>query len=315
MFFLLVLYRIWIGAASDGYYPLPSLPLVGSAPALGIGHASYLCWARQFLATKMVRTRTQIYSQIPRHSHPRPVTHAPSLTLTPTPTPPTPCRKRRVAKRVDQTQLAVPMWVLDRRMVFLHAPRDVALFFGRAEVAAFQPAVEPWTKRIFGLDSDLFFRHHHAILGTLRNSFVADKLTRRMLDMAEKSERRMDDIFLQPTNQPSTPLDLVAATRRLLLTSGLSSIFSDHFLVHLSQHHPTFFDDFTIFEAGFELAASPLPLWLQPTWCAARRRLVAALSSGRKGGALEGSLAEHILRERYVALHVLSDIKRENKDR
>lgn len=35
--------------------------------------------------------------------------------------------------------------------------------------------------------------------------------------------------------------------------------------------------DFDVFERGFEMAASPLPQWLQPRFCAARRRLLRTL--------------------------------------
>ncbi|KAL4855710.1 25-hydroxycholesterol 7-alpha-hydroxylase [Chlorella vulgaris] len=56
--------------------------------------------------------------------------------------------------------------------------------------------------------------------------------------------------------------------------------------------------DFFVFEAGFELAASPVPHILQPGFLAARRRLLAALRTAHKQGMFEGTACG--LPEQYV---------------
>ncbi|EFN50765.1 hypothetical protein CHLNCDRAFT_142513 [Chlorella variabilis] len=52
---------------------------------------------------------------------------------------------------------------------------------------------------------------------------------------------------------------------------------------------------FFVFEAGFELAASPVPHLLQPRFLAARRRLLAALRESHRAGHLEGTVAGRLV--------------------
>ena len=85
-----------------------------------------------------------------------------------------------------------------------------------------------------------------------------------------------------PFPSPSSPnsamhdiqADLMSCIKQILFPAALKSIFGAAFLdSHGSEHlQKAFF----AFEEGFELAASPVPHFLQPSFCRGRRALLEA---------------------------------------
>ena len=66
----------------------------------------------------------------------------------------------------------------------------------------------------------------------------------------------------------------MTVVKDILFPSAVESLFGAAFLQHHSIAHLQ--QAFFAFEAGFELAASPLPHFLQPGFCRARRALLTA---------------------------------------
>lgn len=60
----------------------------------------------------------------------------------------------------------------------------------------------------------------------------------------------------------------------ILFPSAVESLFGVQFLQHHSSNHLQ--QAFFAFEAGFELAASPVPHWLQRKFCRAKQDLLEA---------------------------------------
>lgn len=72
-----------------------------------------------------------------------------------------------------------------------------------------------------------------------------------------------------------TQVDLVGALEALLWEAAVPALFGQRFWARSGG--PALRPAFAAFEAGFELATSPLPHALQPGFRAARRTLLAAL--------------------------------------
>lgn len=100
--------------------------------------------------------------------------------------------------------------------------------------------------------------------------------------------------------EPSGQLELSGTVQRLVFHSSVALLFGPRFLglpdgaaqpeqaaggghgkSKGTQRADRLRQDFFAFEAGFELAASPVPHLLQPRFLAARRRLLAALRCER----------------------------------
>ena len=71
-----------------------------------------------------------------------------------------------------------------------------------------------------------------------------------------------------------TQVELMTAVKDVLFPAAVESLFGEQFLQHHSLAHLQ--QAFFAFEAGFELAASPMPHWLQRGFCRARQSLLDA---------------------------------------
>ena len=68
--------------------------------------------------------------------------------------------------------------------------------------------------------------------------------------------------------------DLMSCIKKILFPAALESLFGSTFLRHHGSEHLQ--KAFFAFEEGFELAASPVPHFLQPPFCKGRRALLEA---------------------------------------
>ena len=179
-----------------------------------------------------------------------------------------------------------------------------------------RPAIEHFTQRVFRLPSARFFPRHAAMLGALRSLLAPAGLARRMRGVqaamrvqlleswpAESGNVRgcqrhplfvaccknscMRPFFNQSVGLawphasrplkdpfPAAQVELLQGVKDLLFRPTVAALFGKAFC---ARHGAAALQAaFFAFEAGFELAASPLPHFLQPGFCAARRTLLRA---------------------------------------
>ncbi|KAL3148124.1 hypothetical protein ABBQ38_014405 [Trebouxia sp. C0009 RCD-2024] len=98
-------------------------------------------------------------------------------------------------------------------------------------------------------------------------------------------------------------VDLMCCIKQILFPAALESIFGAAFL----QHHGSrpLQIAFFAFEEGFELAASPVPHFLQPSFCQGRRALLEAFRISWAEGHFEGTVVGHLL-EGAPELHCIA---------
>ncbi|KAK9812805.1 hypothetical protein WJX72_004122 [[Myrmecia] bisecta] len=179
-----------------------------------------------------------------------------------------------------------------RSMTFLCAPSAICTFFtAPADVIAFRPAVELFTQRVFGLPSAQFFPQHYAILTSLRELLVPSELAHHAACLLGCMKADVQQHW------PSAgKIELMAAIKRMLFGAAVTAIFGRPFLEAHGQQRLQ--DAFFAFEGGFELAASPVPHFLQPGFCRARRTLLDAFRASLKAGhfahTVAGKLMERI---------------------
>ncbi|KAL3140850.1 hypothetical protein ABBQ32_005388 [Trebouxia sp. C0010 RCD-2024] len=101
----------------------------------------------------------------------------------------------------------------------------------------------------------------------------------------------------------SGKVDLMSCIKQILFPAALDSIFGAAFL----QHHGSqpLQKAFFAFEEGFELAASPVPHFLQPSFCQGRRALLEAFRISWAEGHFEGTVVGRLL-ESAPELHSIA---------
>lgn len=173
---------------------------------------------------------------------------------------------------------------------FLFSPVSIAHFFkAPSDEIAFTLAVEPFTKRVFGLPSEKFFPIHHKLLVALRNEFGTDKTSTLRL----QAQRILHEFEQQFNNHPSwskmtnhkTRIDLLSSIQDIVFVSSVNALFGSAFLEH---HGATYIQRaFIDFESCFEHASSPWPHLFQPTFRSSRSILLNALKESLSAGHFE----------------------------
>ncbi|KAA6426780.1 MAG: cytochrome P450, partial [Trebouxia sp. A1-2] len=158
-----------------------------------------------------------------------------------------------------------------------------------------RPATEHFTGRVFGLPSHLFFPHHTALLQGLRAQLTPAKLPSH------------GHALLSSMKLESDRADLMCSIKDILFQAAVESVFGSAFL----QWHGTaqLQKAFFAFEKGFELAASPVPHFFQPSFCKARQTLLQAFrvswAAGHFGDTVVGQLLQEVPELHGIAPHVL----------
>lgn len=101
--------------------------------------------------------------------------------------------------------------------------------------------------------------------------------------------------------------DLMSCIKKILFPAALESIFGAAFLRHHGSERLQ--KAFFAFEEGFELAASPVPHFLQPSFCKGRQALLEAFriswTEGHFAGTVVGSLLGSVSELHGIAPNVL----------
>eukprot|EP00884_Botryococcus_braunii_P002519 jgi/Botrbrau1/12268/Bobra.0323s0008.1 len=158
------------------------------------------------------------------------------------------------------------------KKTFIFGTEAMAYFFtAPGDQLAFRPAVEQFTWRVSGLPSKHFFPRHEVMLRTLRELVGPDNLP----DLAAHLLRHMRCRLSRLLSQTPLQDDLMEVIWEVLFGSAVSTLFGEPFMQRVGEE--TLRRHFHTFESGFELAASPLPHFLQPQFCRARTALLGAL--------------------------------------
>ncbi|CAL5225964.1 g8766 [Coccomyxa viridis] len=178
-----------------------------------------------------------------------------------------------------------------RNMTFLFHPEALRQFFAApTDEIAFRPAVAHFTQRVFMLPSEQFFPKHTLMLSTLRKALVPAELAQHMQRLAVLISQRLEG-KLYGTGK----VGLLETIKNLVFEPTVKMLYGGAFvaaqdMVRLQQ---AFFD----FEAGFELAASPVPHTLQRSFCSARTHLLTVFRESFTAGQLEGTVIGSLIRE------------------
>ncbi|KAJ9527737.1 hypothetical protein QJQ45_000431 [Haematococcus lacustris] len=161
--------------------------------------------------------------------------------------------------------------LVGQRMQFWFDPALIHTFFSAPDcLITFRPAVEQFTQRVFGLPSKEFFPRHSQLLADLRQGQAA---------------RPPDSLNWHAADLLAALVELYSAVRRLVFLASVEVLFGAPFMDSLAwdssgglAEGPLALEAaFFSFEAGFELAASPVPHMFQPGFIQARSQLLAWL--------------------------------------
>jgi cytochrome P450 len=188
------------------------------------------------------------------------------------------------ARHGDTFTLRLP----GQRMTFLLSPHSIPFFFKAPDsLLSFAPAVEQFTFRVFGLPPCDFLPKHHLLMDTLRGqvgtrdalpqhaSRLLSLVLRDMHTFATSAQCLHNDACSSVSDNTGRVVDLFEAVKAFLFPVAVESLFGAAF-VH--RHGASALQDaFFALDEGFEMAASPIPHILQPSFCKAKRYLIEAL--------------------------------------
>lgn len=190
---------------------------------------------------------------------------------------------------------AFTLRLVGQRMTFLFDPATIETFFKAPDAQiTFRPAVEQFTQRVFGLPSAEFFPKHFAILTALRHALVPAALEAHGSALAEHVAKQL------AAAPPAGNIDLYDYVKRMVFAAATECLFGAPFVARhgIEMLQSNFFE----FEAGFELAASPVPHILQPRFVRSRAALVAAFRASYAAGDFEGTVVGQLVEG--CALHL-----------
>ena len=165
-------------------------------------------------------------------------------------------------------------------MIWIFHPQDLIFFFkAPPHTLAFLPAVEQWTDRVFGLPPADFLPCHGTILTAMRS--VVGGTTQ---ESKERHARTLIPLLKQQIRTHMTcnsnnnnKVELISSLARVLFGASVEALFGRAFIDRHGED--ALRDAFFEFEAGFELAASPLPHTLLPGFRRAKKFLLKAFTS------------------------------------
>ncbi|KAK9821864.1 hypothetical protein WJX74_006795 [Apatococcus lobatus] len=198
----------------------------------------------------------------------------------------------------DMFQLCLP----GQKIVFLFHPDAIQAFFQSPDSKiSFRLAVERFTQRVFGLPSKDFFPQHMAMLDALRGLLTPlhlHELAKVQLAAMEEAA----DVVLPCEGE----VELMEAVNQILTPAAIKMLFGSAFL---EEHGPeNVLRAFATFESGFELAASPVPHWLQRGWCKSRAWLLSAFRQSLAEGHFRGQLVDQLLQQVPMPEHAVPHV-------
>eukprot|EP00891_Asterochloris_glomerata_P009301 jgi/Astpho2/9301/Aster-x0850 len=179
---------------------------------------------------------------------------------------------------------------LGLQMTFLCSPQLMAAFFTTStQHIAITPAVEQFTERNFGLPTSVMSGRHRALLAELQRLLAPAKLPAVAGHLLEHMQRGIKAM----QRQPGQEVDLLHLVKTVLFPAAMETLFGPAFL---REHGAdSLADAYFAFDGGFELAASPVPQWVQPRWCWARYTLLQAFRTSLRKGQLAGTVGGDLL--------------------
>jgi hypothetical protein len=169
-----------------------------------------------------------------------------------------------------------------------------------------------FTERVFGLPQQHFAGKHHLLLRTLRHQLVPSTLESHSNSLLRLLCKELNATWCNgnrqrlETNQAAVEVELYSSVKTVLFSAAVTCLFGPAF-VH-RHGAPTLQAAFTILDDGFELAASPVPHWLQPKFTAARHRLLGMLHHSFEAGDFRGTVVESLIEGCGLPGHVVPNM-------
>jgi len=217
-----------------------------------------------------------------------------------------------------------------KRMTFLFSPQSLVYYFRTPETElSFLPAVEQWTERVFGLPPADFLPRHHLILNSTRNLVGRHKaenihqhaetlipllrkgISQWLMDttneLQDKQQQQQQQQELSTSNGSArVKMELTEAVAKLVFSASVESLFGAAFLQRHGEGY--LYQAFFEFEQCFELAASPIPHFLQPKFKKARRKLLKAITKSYLCGDFAKSTIGDLIQVSEMPRHAIPNM-------
>jgi len=154
-----------------------------------------------------------------------------------------------------------------RRLTFLLNPRHFPLFFQSPEHQVdFVHATQPFLTRGFGVPRQEYFDYHVRTLTTLRRALSPHALS--------EHNRRLVPLFQRYLSERIEPaeVNLHTTVRRIIFDCSVTLLLGEGLAAHQAL-----MENFSQFDALFEVASSPLPHLFLPQFRRAKAHLLSAL--------------------------------------
>jgi cytochrome P450 len=206
-----------------------------------------------------------------------------------------------------------------QKMTFLFEPTSLVYYFRAPESElSFLPAVEQWTKRVFGLLPADFIPRHHLILNTTRNLVGrngAENIHQHAKTLIPLLRQGIAQWITHTTTNDTSSydgynrwvrLELSQAISKLVFSASVEALFGRKFLQRHGKDYlyQSFFD----FEQCFELAASPISHVFQPKFKNSRRKLLEALTTSFFQKDFIGSTIGDLIQESGMPPHAVPNM-------
>ncbi|KAL4517297.1 hypothetical protein Ndes2526B_g00518 [Nannochloris sp. 'desiccata'] len=216
-----------------------------------------------------------------------------------------------------------------QKMTFLFSPHSLVHYLRAPETElSFLPAVEQWTERVFGLPPAEFLPRHHLILSSTRNLVgrkgaenidqhaktlmpllkkgISKWLMNADNDLDEKQQQHQQQHLSTSNASAWVKLELSEAIAKLVFSASVEALFGAAFLQRhgAGYLYPAFFE----FEQCFELAASPIPHFLQPKFRIAREKLLKAITKSYLSGDFAGFMIGDLIQVSGMPPHAVPNM-------
>jgi 24-hydroxycholesterol 7alpha-hydroxylase len=209
-----------------------------------------------------------------------------------------------------------------QKMTFIFHPQSLVYYFRTPETElSFLPAVEQWTERVFGLPPADFLPRHHLILTSTRNvvgrngAEIIHHHAETLIPLLKKgisqwlmnsNNNNIKEQKQQLSGSAWVNLELSEAVAKLVFSASVEALFGAVFLQRHGEGY--LYQAFFEFEECFELAASPIPHFLQPKFKKARRKLLEAITKSNLSGDFANSTIGDLIQVSKMPLHAVPNM-------
>eukprot|EP01023_Acetabularia_acetabulum_P006334 TRINITY_DN12647_c0_g1_i1.p1 TRINITY_DN12647_c0_g1~~TRINITY_DN12647_c0_g1_i1.p1 ORF type:complete len:506 (+),score=46.06 TRINITY_DN12647_c0_g1_i1:52-1569(+) len=224
--------------------------------------------------------------------------------------------------------------IFGQEMVFIFDPASIKYYFTAPESdLQIQKAVEHFTQRIFGLPSGQFFKQHERLLLNLRHLLVPNNLQdlgRKYIEVVEKhiqkrifkiqqfsktqdvkSEEKEKQVDVTINSEKSksfksNEIDLYKFVQNFMFEIVVESFFGEQFLRMDGTENLR--ENFETFDQYFEMASSPLPHFLFPSFLKSRKYLLDSFREAHSRGLFDNQLVGKLIQQSEISEQIIPNL-------